>query len=123
MGNPVTFFEIGGRDGEKLNGFYTSVFGWKTVMNPHGGTYMIDTETDEGIPGHIFPVTEEMGISNCVSIYVEVDDLQASLDKAEDLGGKTLITPQIIPGDMGSFAVFLDPSENYVGLYRQPDSK
>lgn len=120
MGNPVTFFEIAGREGEKLNEFYSSVFGWKTEINPFGGTYNI--HADDGIHGHIFPVTEEMGFNNHVTIYVEVDNLQSSLDQAEDLGGKTIIPPQIISENNGSFAVFLDPSGNYIGLYKQPDT-
>ena len=120
MGNPVIYFEIAGREGEKLNEFYTNVFGWKTDVNPFGGTYMI--QADDGIHGHIFPVTEEMGFNNHVTIYVEVDNLQSSLDQAENLGGKTMIPPQVIPGDNGSFAVFLDPSGNYIGIYKQPDS-
>lgn len=124
MGNPVTYFEIAGKDSEKQNDFYTSVFGWKTVPNPHAdGTYMIDTETNEGIPGHLFRATDEMVVSNWVTVYVEVEDLQVSLDKAEELGGKTMIPPQIIAEGMGSFAAFIDPSGNYVGLYKQPDTK
>ena len=120
MGNPVIYFEIAGKEGEKLNEFYTNVFGWKTDVNPYGGTYMI--QADGGIHGHIFSESEEMGFNNHVTIYVEVDNLQSSLDQAENLGGKTLIPPQEIPGDNGAFAIFLDPSGNYIGLYKQPDT-
>ena len=123
MANPVTYFEIAGKDGEKLNDFYSSVFDWKTEQNPFGGAYMVAPQSDEGIPGHLFPVTDDMDFTNHVTVYVEVNDLQASLDKAESLGGKTLIPPQDIPGNMGSFAWFIDPSGNCIGLYRQPDSK
>ncbi len=121
MGNPVTYFEIAGKNGEELNDFYSSVFGWKTEQSP-SGEYGIDPQSNVGIPGHIFPVTEDMGFSNHVTVYVEVVDLQTYLDKAEDLGGKTLIPPQDIPGNMGSFAWFVDPSGNCIGLYRHPNS-
>ncbi|MCG9128601.1 VOC family protein [Candidatus Poribacteria bacterium] len=120
MGNPVTFFEIAGKEGEKLNKFYSTVFGWKIDSNPYGGTYMI--EADAGIHGHIFSESEEMGYNNHVTFYIEVDNLQSSLDKAEELGGKTLIPPQVIPGDNGAFAIFLDPSGNYIGLYKQSET-
>lgn len=123
MGNPVVYFEIAGKNGEKLNDFYCSIFGWKTDKNPYGGTYMVDSQSDDaGIPGHIFPVTEDTDFDNHVTFYVEVDDLQAYLDKAESLGAKTLIPPQEIPGNMGAFALFLDPSDNCIGLYLPPDS-
>ena len=122
MGNPVTYFEIAGKDGEKLNEFYCSVFEWKTQVNPEGGNYFIDTASDQGIPGHILPVTEDMGMDNGISFYIEVDDLQAYLSKAESLGGKTVVPPQVIGENMGSFAMFLDPGGNCIGLYRHPDS-
>ena len=54
--------------------------------------------------------------SNGVTIYVQVDDLQASLEKAESHGGQTL--PRPIPSGMVSFAMFLDPSGNCIGLYQ-----
>lgn len=120
MGNPVVYFEIAGKDVEKLNDFYSSVFGWKMDENPNGGSYMVGDEPDQGIPGHLLPVTEEMGFDNWVTFYIEVDDLQAYLDKVESLGGKTCIPPQVIPGNMGSFAMFLDPSNNYIGIYQMP---
>ena len=41
MGNPVTYFEIAGKDSEELNDFYCSVFEWKTQVNPQGGNYFI----------------------------------------------------------------------------------
>ena len=51
-------------------------------------------------------------------IYVQVDDLQASLEKAESHGGQTLVPPRPIPSGMGSFALFLDPNGNCIGLYQ-----
>ena len=36
--------------------------------------------------------TEDMP-PNYVSIYIQVDDIQACLDKAESLGGKTIVPP------------------------------
>lgn len=122
MEKPVTFFEIAGKDGEKLNNFYSDVFGWEIQANPYSGSYMIQSDSEEvGIDGHILQVTEDMGFNNHVTIYVQVEDLQSSLEKAEGLGGKTLIPPQEIPGDSGTFAIFLDPSGNYLGLYQLPE--
>ena len=50
-----------------------------------------------------------------VTFYVDTDDLQASLDKAEALGGKTVLEPMDIP-DGPSIAMFADPQGNVVGL-------
>ena len=123
MPNPVVYFEIAGKDVKELNDFYSSVFGWETEVEPNSGTYSVVSSPEPGIPGHLFPVTEEMGFNNWVTFYIEVDDIQAYLDKAESLGGKTCIPPQDIPGNMGSFAMLLDPSKNYIGIYKSPENQ
>ncbi|MDP6071463.1 MAG: hypothetical protein QGG34_07860 [SAR202 cluster bacterium] len=50
-----------------------------------------------------------------VTFYVEVDDLQAYLDKAEALGGKTIVPVTVIP-DMVTMAMFADPSGAIIGM-------
>ena len=37
MGQPVVHFEIGGRDGEQLRGFYTELFDWKIARHAPAG--------------------------------------------------------------------------------------
>ena len=117
MGNPVVHFEIAGKNGESLSEFYCSLFDWNSNGNVNG-VYGLDPASENDVCGHILPTTDDMP-SNYVTFYVQVDDLQASLEKAESLGGKTCVPPQVIPGgDMGSFAMFFDPSGNCVGLYQ-----
>ena len=48
-------------------------------------------------------------------MYVAVADLQASLDKAESLGGTTVMPATEIPGVV-KMARFTDPDGNIVGL-------
>ena len=69
-----------------------------------------------GIGGGIMPTTEDMP-PNHVTIYIQVDGLQAYLDKAECLGGKTILPPILIADDIGSCAMSNDPSGNCIGLY------
>jgi predicted enzyme related to lactoylglutathione lyase len=52
-----------------------------------------------------------------VTFYVESDDLKASLDKAESLGGKRVMEPMDIP-DGPAIAMFADPQGNVVGLVK-----
>jgi predicted enzyme related to lactoylglutathione lyase len=63
-----------------------------------------------GIGGGIAP-----GENPTVTFYVEVDDLQAYLKKAESLGGKTVMEPMDVPGGP-RIAVFADPEGNVIGL-------
>jgi hypothetical protein len=53
-----------------------------------------------------------------VTVYVAVDDLRATLDRAAELGGKAVIEPTAIPG-VGAFALFQDPAGNVVGILAQ----
>ena len=50
-------------------------------------------------------------------VYVEVDDLQAYLDKIESLGGKTVVPITEIP-NVVMFAHFTDPVGNLMGLVK-----
>ena len=50
-----------------------------------------------------------------VTVYVQVDDLQEALDRAEAKGAKTLMAPSEVPGGP-RLALFHDPAGNRVGL-------
>ncbi|UCG53397.1 MAG: VOC family protein [Candidatus Latescibacterota bacterium] len=114
MGNPVVHFEVGCRDRAKTQEFYSKLFDWE--MESSGPTAMISTGSEDGIDGHITSLGHEP--HNYVTFYVLVDDLQSFLDKAESMGGETLIPPTEIPGDEGSFAWLADPDGNIVGLWQ-----
>ncbi len=114
MGAPVVHFEIGCRNSQKATKFYAELFGWK--IEAQGPAAMIDTQGGgAGIDGHITALGHEP--HNYLTVYAQVGDLNASLQKAESLGGKTVIPPQEVPG-MGHFAWFADPEGNVVGLWK-----
>jgi predicted enzyme related to lactoylglutathione lyase len=114
MPNPVVHWEIVSQTkGKELQEFYASLFGWTINANNPMDYGLVDTDAGRGIPGGIGPTTG----SSRVTIYIEVDDLQASLDKAESLGGKTLMAPEEIPGAV-TMAMFADPDGNVVGLIK-----
>jgi predicted enzyme related to lactoylglutathione lyase len=75
---------------------------------------MINTAGSGGIQGHITALGHEP--HNYVTVYVQVDDVQAYLDKAQKLGGKLLVPPVEIP--TGTFAWFADPEGNMIGLWK-----
>ena len=113
MGQPVVHFEIGCRDNQKTQAFYSQLFDWR--FEPYGPAAMINTGSKEGIQGHITTLGHEP--HNYVTIYAQVDDLQTFLDKANKLGGKTLVPPTAVPGS-GHFAWLADPDGNIIGLWK-----
>ena len=112
MGRPVTHFEIGCRDKARTGEFFSKLFGWE--IQPAGPAYNINTGSGQGIGGHITSLGHEP--QNYTMFYVDVEDVQASLNKATELGGKKLVGPITIP--TGTFAWFSDPDGNMIGLLK-----
>jgi uncharacterized protein len=111
-GRPVVHFEIGCRDRARTSEFYAKLFGWQFASGPAGG---IDTGSREGIQGHITSLGHEP--HHYTTFYVDVEDVQASLDQAVAMGGKKLVGPIKIP--TGTFAWFADPEGNMIGLLKR----
>jgi predicted enzyme related to lactoylglutathione lyase len=112
MGAPVVRFEIMGGRGNQLEKLYGELFGWNIDSNNPMKYGVVDTGGPEGIHGGV-GATQEGG--NRVSVYVEVEDLDAALAKAEKLGGRTILPPSQVPGGP-KLAMFADPVGNVTGL-------
>lgn len=110
MARPVVHWEIGGHDLDALARFYREVFGWDATG--FDDDYRL-VDLDEGIGGGLMRCHD--GMPPYVTIYVAVDDLDATLAKVKDLGGTPLVPPTPIP-DVGAFALFQDPEGNTIGI-------
>jgi uncharacterized protein len=116
VGNPVVHFEVGAADDGSLVAFYGELFGWGLQNFPGGGYTMIDTRGGGGINGGIGRSQTGEPWS---TFYVETDDLQAMLDKADSLGGTTVM-PVTDFGGAVTIAMFNDPDGLLIGLVRTP---
>jgi len=113
MAAPVVHFEIMGGKPRELETFYGELFGWKINSNNPTQYGIVETGGgQEGINGGVGPAQDG---NRRVSIYVQVEDLQATLDRAERLGGKTILPPSEVPGGP-KLAMFADPAGNITGL-------
>src|SRR5215213_3568862 len=97
MGQPVVHFEVIGKDGERLQRYYGELFGWEIdANNPMKyGTVQREGNTNPdgaGIGGGVGSGPE--GYEGHVTFYVEVPDVEASLAKAEELGGTRVMGPE-----------------------------
>jgi predicted enzyme related to lactoylglutathione lyase len=110
MGNPVVHFEVVGSDGAKLQQFYGELFGWKiNADNPMN--YGIVDNGGEGINGGVGQAPDG---SRQVTWYVQVPSIDDYLQKAEGMGGKTVMPRTEM--DMVTMAMVADPEGNIVGL-------
>jgi len=118
VGNPVVHFEVGGPDDQPLAEFYRELFGWDLQPFPGGGYTMIDTRGGGGINGGIGKSRTGEPWS---TFYVEAEDPQAILDRAESLGGKTVM-PVTDFGGAVTIAMFNDPDGLLVGVVKSSGS-
>jgi uncharacterized protein len=115
MANPVTHFEVVGKDAAGLQRFYGEAFGWKMQDVMDGAYYMADPGGEGGIQGGVGASQDQPGH---VTFYVEVDDPAAALEKIGQLGGSTVQPPMDIPNGP-TIALFADPEGHVVGLVKR----
>ena len=113
MPNPIVHFEIGGADGGALQQFYAQAFEWEVNAENPMQYGLVEPQTETSIGGGI-TAAEQPG----VTIYIEVDDLQAYLDRVRALGGQVVQEITTIPG-MVTMALFADPAGNVVGIVHE----
>jgi len=101
MPNPVVHFEIVGKDGAKLQQFYRDAFDWAIDADNPMAYGLVDAQGD-GIGGG---VGQAMGPEPYVTLYIQVDDMRAGLDRVKSLGGEIVVDITTIPG-MVTFAHF-----------------
>lgn len=106
MSTNLVWFEIPGGDAGRSRAFYSALFGWG--FTDFGGDYQMVDCADPG--GAITP-----GEGGHPIAYFSTDDIDASVAKVRDLGGKA---PEVreIPG-VGRMAVCEDDQGTTFGLY------
>jgi len=112
----VCHWEIMGKDGKKTREFYAKLFDWDIKLWGNMDYGMVEGAGQGTIGGGVGGV--QPGQKPITVFYVMVDDLQAYLDRAGKLGGKTLMPPTKISDEIGSFAMFADPDGNMIGLFK-----
>ena len=120
MGQPVVHFEVIGKDGEKLQSYYSGLFGWQIdASNPMKyGIVQRDGNTNPdgaGIGGGVAAGPE--GYEGHVTFYVEVPDVEEALAKAESLGGSRIMGPETIM-DSIVLGQFSDPEGHVIGVVK-----
>lgn len=110
MANKIVWFEVVGKDADKLKGFFGELFGWK-YEEAKAVNYGMTSAALTGIGGGVGASPAGAGWA---TFYVGVDDIEAALAKAKRLGAKELLPVTRMPD--ATFAVFADPEGHPVGL-------
>jgi predicted enzyme related to lactoylglutathione lyase len=111
MPHPVVHFEIRSQDPDATRSFFGELFGWQYSDGAIPGYTYVDTGAPDAIPGGIGPV---LGGSEAVVFFVGVEDVDATLKRAEALGGKTIQPATSVPGV--TFGLLADGDGHVVGI-------
>ena len=115
MKNPVVHFEIQSQDPAALRAFYGELFDWHVQQHEAIDYGVVTTKGEDDPAGINGGITGTQGGPNCVTFYVQVDDLEERLQKAVELGATVIMPVTTIPGTV-TFALFADPQGNCIGM-------
>lgn len=119
VGQPV-WFEIHVSDVDRSATFYAALAGWafESLDGMPDDTYRMIANRESGSVGGAlvggFP--ERCGSGGTI-VYVDVEDLEASVELVRSLGGDTEVSEQVINSEDGRFAIVSDPDGNLIGLW------
>ena len=112
MPHPVIHAEIRSQDPDATRQFFAELLGWKVASE---GAFPGYTFIDTGAEGGTYvAISPRQGVDDEVLFFVGVEDVDATLRKAEQLGGTIVQPAQHVPGT--TFGVFADAQGHKVGV-------
>ena len=118
MGQPVVHFEVIGRDGDRLQAYYSELFGWQIESDNEMGYGLVQREGNTnpdgiGIGGGVGRGPE--GYEGHVTFYVEVPDVRG---RARQGRGARRLADDGTRGDGPCLVIgmFADPEGHVVGV-------
>jgi predicted enzyme related to lactoylglutathione lyase len=127
--NRVVHFEIHAKDKEKMQKFYSDVFGWTIQqMGPEMGSYIVvttggDSKSDDpktwgingGITTRMGDLPKDGAAVNAYVCIIGVEDVDESINKVKSAGGTIALEKMDVPG-VGKLAYVKDPEGNIFGM-------
>lgn len=110
--HPIIHVELSTHDRDATGKFYSELFGWEVQQMPEMNYATFST--GEGVGGGFNPISDDYP-AGTITFYVQTDDVDTSLNKAEALGGKIIVPKSPIPG-VAWFGMFRDPTGNLVAV-------
>ncbi len=106
----ISWHELMTSDVEKAKKFYAELLGWGFQEFPmeEGGSYWVAKVDDEGVGGIMGAPPDAAGVPPHWGLYITVENVDATVKKAEQIGAKLLVPPMDIP-NVGRFSVLQDP--------------
>lgn len=113
-GNPIVHVEFATNDPKATGQFLQELFGWRIETDSNLDYTMFMPESG---PGGGLPRASDTMRPGETLVYVGTDDLEATLARALELGGKVIMPKTEIPA-MGWFAIISDAAGAHMALYQ-----
>jgi len=106
----ISWHELMTGDVEGAKKFYAELLGWGFQEFPmeEGGSYWVVKVGEEEVGGIMGTPPDAAGVPPHWGLYITVDNVDATVKKAEKMGAMVLVPPMDIP-KVGRFAVLQDP--------------
>ena len=111
MPHPVIHAEIRSTDPDATRAFFSDLFDWTYSDGAFPGYTFVDTGAEGALPTAIGPL---QGGDDSVLFFVGVDDVESTLARAEQLGGRIVQPAQSVPGVV--FGVLEDAQGHRIGV-------
>ncbi len=108
----ISWHDLTVNNADEVRNFYTQVVGWDTTPVDMGGytDYNANKPEDGTTVGGICHARgENADLPPQWLMYITVEDMEASIAKCEELGGKIIAGPKLM-GDIGIYTVIEDPA-------------
>lgn len=120
MGNKIIFHEIIAEQPKELaSGFYGKLFNWDIQEDPTIPFWYISSDDGENFQAGIGQVSpENPPYRKTVTFYVQVDSVDDYLQKANELGGTTMMKKTVFSFKQFQYTIgmFSDPQGNVIGV-------
>jgi hypothetical protein len=104
-------------DPDRTKAFFSEIFGWTFNVFAGFETYMM-FRTPGGLGGGINSGPRaELPCDKGPILHLEVENIEETLARIEQMGGKTVMARTKISDEFGHFAVFLDNVGNRFALW------
>ena len=115
MNNSICHIEISATDLKRAEKFYSELLSWKIQKAEKFPDYLVFDTGKE--PGGGIQKVKKVNPGDGVLIYIEVKDIEKTLNKAKSLGGKIIKEKTDIP-PIGWFGLLADLDGNIIGLFK-----
>ena len=115
MPHAISHIEFQVRNVQEAMQWYADLFGWDTDYDEATNYGTFKTQASNSLDGGFNLITEHpVG----TVAYVKTDDLQALLQKAQEMGARLVQDATVVPGK-GTYALISDPDGNAIGLWQE----